>query len=656
MVSYNTKKKYKNLHNKTKKYKQKIKLQDDYYSYVNYPWIETQTIPKNRTTTNSFILLQNKVDNEMKVVLNKIIKEKTPDGIRCKNLYESNIIWNDSLVEKQIYFFIQQLNTYLKNSKNFYEFIVWFMKSGFRAPIDFGLTYDAKHPTRYICTIEPSGLAFNKKDVYFKKDKLNAEYRDSYIKYINKLFFIIFGPNNCYKGVDVLEIEIELSQYARLNEVNHIEDIYNIFTNKELLQKCNFNFKEFCFYLKFKKIPSNVMIPNPQYLIKVMKLLKKWTTTKWISYWVFQILLSAGRYHSKLFQENFTFFSILMNDVKIPISRQKFALHKIEGIMNTTLSKEYLKYYKNEKEKIFCSLLCERIKTIFKKRILINNWLSNETKKHALLKLESINFVIGYKDKWEEDPDCDFIDNDGWGNDIKYIHWVYKKTTDKYDKTIPGKKYWLKNGGISVFNVNAVFNNITNELTIPNAILQRPFVDLNKSISYNLAYLGSIIAHEFVHGFDSEGCKYDKDGIYKNWWNSQDMTSYKKKQNEIIKQYETIAKKDKQEVRGNITLTENIADIAGFSIIEDVLESYLIELNIFGENQYLYFKDLYYYYTRQWRSISKIKAINNLLNSDAHSIAKHRVNGVLMRSWRFKLIFDIQKNNGMYFESNDTIW
>ena len=52
----------------------------------------------------------------------------------------------------------------------------------------------------------------------------------------------------------------------------------------------------------------------------------------------------------------------------------------------------------------------------------------------------------------------------------------------------------------------------------------------------------------------------------------------------------------------------------------------------------------------------KILSINNLLNSDVHSIAKHRVNGVLMRSWRFKLIFDIQKNNGMYFESNDTIW
>jgi predicted metalloendopeptidase len=657
MVHYNTKKKYITNQNKTKKNKKLLfNLNDDYYSYVNYPWIETQSIPNNRESTNSFVLLQNKIDIEMKDVLTtKIFKEKTQNDIRCINLYESFVKWNDSLVETQIYSFIQQFNTFLKNPDKFYKFITWFMKSGVRTPIMFDIIYDPKNVNQYICEFGSDGIAFNKKEIYMKKDKPNEKYRQQYIKFIDKIFYIIFGPHNCYKGQDVLEIEISLAKHAHLNEITHIEDMYNVFSNKELLQKCNFNFNEFCFYMKIKKIPTKIMITNPPFFINFMSLMNEWTSSKWTSYWVFQILLSAGKYHSKIFKENFLFFSVFMNNIKTPISMQKLALYKIERMMNTTLSKTYLKYYTNKKEIIFCTLLCKRIKDIFKKRLENNNWIHHKTKKHAILKLEKMNFIIGYKDKWEEDPDCVFYNNDGWGNDIKYAQWSYENIIDKYNKNLLQKKYWERNN-ISVFNVNAFYNNLTNELILPNAILQPPFVDIKKGLSYNLAYIGSIIAHEVVHGFDSEGCKFNEQGSYIKWWNNDDLNSYKKKQIEIIKQYELIAKKDKYNINGNVTLTENIADIAGFSIIEDVLESYLNELGIIGETQYPYFKKLYYYYTKQWRSIMKVKAMHNLLNIDPHSISKHRVNGVLMRSWRFETIFNIQKGDGMYFKNKDTIW
>ena len=382
--------------------------------------------------------------------------------------------------------------------------------------------------------------------------------------------------------------------------------------------------------------------------------MREWTSHKWISYWVFQIILSGGKYHSILFKENFHFFSQTMSGIKKMPHLHNIGLYRTIQIMNTTITKKYLEYYKNVKEREFCFKLSHLIQTIFKNRIMNNNWLSKKTKKNALIKLEKMTFLIGYTENFEKDPDCEFLDNDGWGNFIKYSRWYYKDSVEKYYNKIPNKNYWVK--GINVFNVNAMYNNLRNEMIIPNAILQLPFVDLNKNISYNLAYLGTIIAHEMVHGFDSEGCKFDQYGAYNNWWTSNDIKKYKKKQQEIIKQYELLAQKDKFTIKGKITLTENIADIVGFSIIEDVLDYYLTNQGIVGEEQYEYFKELYYYYTRQWKSVMKLKTMHNKFDLDRHSLAKYRVNGALMRSKRFQQIFNIQKTDGMYFKNNDVIW
>jgi putative endopeptidase len=93
------------------------------------------------------------------------------------------------------------------------------------------------------------------------------------------------------------------------------------------------------------------------------------------------------------------------------------------------------------------------------------------------------------------------------------------------------------------------------------------------------------------------------------------------------------------------------------SLVEDALESYLFEQNIFGQKQDEYFKDLYYSYARQWRNIIRPKQLTNRLLSDQHSLSKYRVNCVLMRSKRFNTIFNITQKDGMFLsEKIKEIW
>jgi putative endopeptidase len=210
---------------------------------------------------------------------------------------------------------------------------------------------------------------------------------------------------------------------------------------------------------------------------------------------------------------------------------------------------------------------------------------------------------------------------------------------------------------MNVFTVNAYYNNTKNEIILPNAILQKPFIDITKPLSHNLGFIGFIIGHELVHGFDSQGALYDEKGLLRYWWSKEDCKRYSLLQKDVIEHYEALAKKDGHKLDGKLTLDENIADISALNIIEDTLETYLTEQNIFGEKQTEFFKDLYYNYAKQWRTIIKPKQLKLMLMTDQHSLAKYRVNCVLMRSKRFNRIFNIRNGDDMFYSVNvPEIW
>ena len=325
--------------------------------------------------------------------------------------------------------------------------------------------------------------------------------------------------------------------------------------------------------------------------------------------------------------------------------------------MNTTISKCYIKHYENKKEIAFAKELIDKLKRTFKERITKNTWLSQKTKEQALNKIDKLVEAVGYREKWLEDPDCNFFEYDAFGNNVKYANWFYDRYKKKLENAVPSTDYWLNHDEMNIFTVNAFYNNVKNEFILPNAILQKPFLDLSKKISYNLAYIGFIIAHEMVHGFDTEGSLFDETGTLNYWWSKEDKDNYKLLQDDVVEHYEALALKDGITLDGHLTLDENIADISALNIVEDTLETYLTEQNIFGEEQTSYFKDLYINYARQWRSKMNPTKQNDLLQSDPHSLSKYRVNCVLMRSKRFNTIFNIAAKDGMHYaDAVQEIW
>jgi predicted metalloendopeptidase len=651
----------KNHHKKTRKREKKV-LKDNFYHYVNNSWITSNYVTKDLQYKTPFTILQKTIDNQLLKCVKNLIKTNK----QCKALFISSINWNDSLVENQTYLYIKQINEFRKDEKSLYPFLKWSLYNGFVTPIDLIVLHDVKKEGHYLATITENGLAFNVKDIYLKKEKEYVNTREYYCKFIQEVFNLFFGKNNEYCAEHVLEVECELAKHMfSIAETDSVEKTYNKMSLKKAKDSYHFDARQFL--KEFGLLGSsglNINLFNPEYVKNAMIMMhKEWTSVKWNSYWVFKLLMTMASFHSKMYAFVFEFFLVKIRGANPKmLKREMIATYNISTIMNSTVSREYIKHFKNAKEIEYVTDMIERIKRTFKERITKNEWLSQETKERALIKIEKMVQAIGYREKMDPDPQCNFFEYDAFGNNVKFFNWhfdQYKKKLTKSTRSLDlDLDIWKNIDEMNVFTVNAYYNNTKNEIILPNAILQKPFINVTKPLSHNLGLIGFIIAHELVHGFDSQGALYDEKGLFRYWWSKEDQSRYTLLQKDVIEHYEALAKKDGHKlVDGKLTLDENIADISALNIIEDTLETYLTEQNIFGEKQTEFFKDLYYNYAKQWRTIIKPKQLKLMLMTDQHSLAKYRVNCVLMRSKRFNRIFNIHNGDDMFYSVNvPEIW
>jgi len=89
----------------------------------------------------------------------------------------------------------------------------------------------------------------------------------------------------------------------------------------------------------------------------------------------------------------------------------------------------------------------------------------------------------------------------------------------------------FKMTGKQSYIVNAFYTPSENNICVPLAYLQKPFIDISVSggIERLLSTIGCTVAHEMSHSLDDMGSKYDYKGNMKNWWTPGDRKKFNEK-------------------------------------------------------------------------------------------------------------------------------
>jgi putative endopeptidase len=578
---------------------------------------------------------------------------------------------NDNTIIKEASNTLKKIDYFLNNT-NLLELLAWINTNdlvSWGSPIIWKIQGGMVEPDIFRSYIYGPKLTLLDMRVYFD-DGTNLEYkkiyRNEYILFLGNLFEYFFGKDHGFNVKDIFNVETKIANaYACSKNTDSFKYNFSKITQKESIEKYNFDWEKYCNYLGFQRNPEFYYTNDPDYIKCIFSVLfKEWNTKEWRTYWIYIFIRMIGRFNDTSSHIYYNFNEIFQKGSE---SRSNFNLLMIIPLsyaFNTFLSKEYVKKYKNNNYLNYAKLLSEDLKKVFVRILKRNSWLEPlTTKRRAIEKINYIKIIIGFPNEYIPDPILDYDDNNIWLNLVKVSNYYHKQNIK-----LEGKKYvdlsimdWSQIpagfSSIQTYNVNAFYTPSRNSIYIPLGYLQKPFIDLNQRIFiYNLAYLGLTIAHEMAHALDEWGRQFDKYGKLNDWWTIQDKKEFYKIEEDIVKQLETYALRDGIKYDGWLNIGELIADIVGFTICREYLRDYLYINNSIYQASELSFQLFFTLVALQFRQKINKVSVSNEVKTNPHPLGKYRCNVIFSRSKIFREIYNVKKGDGMWWPITNRVW
>lgn len=424
-------------------------------------------------------------------------------------------------------------------------------------------------------------------------------------------------------------------------------------------------------------LPPYFIASQVGYLHTIMTLLKKeWASDKWKSYWYFMYFRQLICFHDKWREIYLDFNDTLIRGKETHFPREYFPIIGLAYTFPKTMTEEFTKRYKNEEMISKVREIGTTILECYKKRIERNEWMSGYTKKGALKKLNTLQFRIGDANLSAPDPlHLEYDPKDAWGNLLKrsvqrteYLAKYHNLSTNG-DKHLSSEDLdvvnWgtMKLVGYQSFIVNAYYTPNTNSIYIPTAYMHSMNVQFGRGYEYDLASVGFTFGHEISHALHVNSRIFNYKGIIKNWWSKEDTATYERKIAAIRRQYEEISRKDGFIIDGNLSLSENLADVTGIAVCEDVLNKYhndiyegVSDITRDEHVRLSSFLNFYTYYAIQNRQYANFREILVQVLTNPHLNLKIRTNVPLMRSKTFHDVVEIKKSDKMYNDDFDVVF
>ncbi len=202
--------------------------------------------------------------------------------------------------------------------------------------------------------------------------------------------------------------------------------------------------------------------------------------------------------------------------------------------------------------------------------------------------------------------------------------------------------------------VNAVNLPVRNALNFPAGWMEPPFYDRQATAAVKYASIGATIGHEISHSFDDQGALFDARGKLENWWTPADLARFEGAGQKLAAQYDAYKPFPDASVNGKLTLSENIADLAGLAAAYDAWKASLGGAappavgGLGGDQQF------FVSYAQTWQTKTREAALRRQLLTDGHAPARYRALTVRnLDPWY--PAFDVQPGQALYLAPPDRV-
>jgi endothelin-converting enzyme/putative endopeptidase len=627
---------------------------NDFYQFACGGWVAANPVPPDRRSWGRFLELQERNFT----VLRRILEIPAGEGDRRKAADYYAACMDEGRIESNGLAPVgPDLATIdaLTNPDDLPVLVAHLHSFGVPALFRFVAQTDLNDATTMIADVDQGGLGLPDRDYYLTTDARSAELRAKYVQHVARVLGLA-GETPEQAAADataVMALETAMAT-AMLDRVKRRDPAatQHRMTIRELQALTpNFSWRKYATAAEAPALPT-INVSVPEYLKALDRLIATASPNDFKAYLRWHLLHASAELLPKRFAEaDFDFFSRTLAGQQEQPPRWRRCVTDTDARLGEALGKAFVEETFGPQAKADTLQMVQDIKGAMRQDIDSAPWMSGETKKAAMVKLDAVVDRIGYPDEWRDYSTIRVARDDALGNRQRAMTFNRERNLKKIGQPVDRGEW-----SMTPPTVNAYYSADRNNINFPAGILQPPFYKAGRDAAVNYGGAGAVIGHELTHGFDDQGRKFDGQGNLRDWWTPADGQAYDQRASCIADQYSGYTVAGDTHVNGRLTLGENTADNGGLRL---ALMAYLAGPGARAQTKIDGFtpqQRVFLGWAQVWCESARPEAERLKAATNPHASNKYRVNGPLSNMPEFQKAFSCKATAPMVRPNACRVW
>jgi len=637
----------------------------DFYQFACGGWRKANPIPPDQTRWGRFNELAERNREELHLILEAVkdpVGKRSPLEARVGDTYAACM--DEATIEAQGRKSLEPIQARVEavqSKADFFRLLGENEGSALPTLFRFGSAPDLHDSNQTVATVGQGGFSLPDRDDYLKDDAKSKEKREKFLEHVVRMLELAGEEPAAARrdAATVMRVETALAT-ASMDRVamRDPKNRDNPMTVAELQQLAPaFDFGA---YFPATGAPAfqRLNVTSRKFFQEGSAVVDTTPVADWQTYMRWHVVRAAAPYMGSTFvQEDFRFNRQYLQGAQELEPRWKRCVQATDRAFGDDLGRLYVERTFGADGKARMAKMIEALTAALREDIESLPWMTLETKKKALAKLAAFHTdKVGYPAEWKDYSTVEVKRDDYFGNSRRAQVFEVKRSQARIDKPTD-RTLW----GMTPPTVNAYYNAANNEIVFPAGILQPPFFDRQVDDAVNFGGIGVVIGHEYTHGFDDQGSKFDAEGNLADWWTAEDRKAFEERTDCIAKEYEGfVPVKDPANgdvhLNGRLTLGENTADNGGVRVSYMALQKALAgqprrKIDGFTPEQRFFLG-----FANVWCQNVTEAAARQLAQTDTHSPGEFRVIGSVSNMPEFREAFGCKAGQPMVRENACRAW
>ncbi len=641
---------------------------EDFYRFVNGRWQEQTEIPPDHASYGMFNHLIEGATRESRALIEAAARSNAPAGSEARKVGDLYAAYADEATIEQkgvapLEPELDRINAIVDRRG-----LARALGETLRADVDalntgdvttdrlFGLwvAEDLNEPSRYAAYLLQGGLGLPDRDYYLADDPRFVKVREAYRRHIAALLALAGAADAEAKAgkIYALEKKIAAAHWSQV-DTRDVKKANNPWKRDDFARKAPG--LDWAAYFEAAGLGKqrDFIAWQPSALSGIAKLAGREPLETWKAYLAFHAVSRGAPFLPKAFvDEDFAFNGRELSGTERQRERWKRAVDFVNEAMGEAVGKLYVEKHFPPRAKAAADEMVRDIVAALGRRIDALGWMSPETKAKAQEKLGTLQVGIGHPAAFRDYGALEARPGDAYGNAERASRFEYQRNLAKLGKSVDRGEWYLAPQSVNALNAPQ-----QNAVVFPAAVLQPPFFDPDADPAVNYGGIGSVIGHEIVHSFDDVGAEFDARGKLSNWWTPQDAAKFKAAGRALVAQYNDYKPLPDASINGELTLGENIADVAGLAIAYDGYRASLGGRPAPPVGGYSGEQRFFLGFAQVWRTKYREPALRRDLLTDGHAPGPYRAATVRNQDGWYEA-FDVRPGQALFLapERRVRVW